>query len=136
MGESTLTPPVVIAPATVIAPPDLERHSTPLSPTTTVEQDRAAQAVETGQELKAAGQRQINLIWENTQMRIAMSVIWTSLLTSLVLSIGGTYFGSADVQLAAIVFLFGVANLVTGFYFGRTNHQRSGGVGGEAAGTR
>lgn len=101
-----------------------------------MEQDRAAQAVETGQELKAAGQRQINLIWENTQMRIAMSVIWTSLLTSLVLSIGGKYFGSDDVQLAAIVFLFGVANLVTGFYFGRTNHQRSGGVGGEAAGTR
>jgi len=27
------------------------------------------------------------------------------------------------------VFLFGVANLVTGFYFGRTNHQRTGGIG-------
>jgi hypothetical protein len=44
--------------------------------------------------------------------------------------------GSIEVQLAAIVFLFGVANLVTGFYFGRTNHQRSGGVGGDLAGTR
>jgi hypothetical protein len=29
-----------------------------------------------------------------------------------------------------------LAALVTGFYFGRTNHQRTGGVGGDAAGPR
>jgi hypothetical protein len=129
-------PPIVIAPATVIAPPTLDRSTVPLSPTTTLEEDRSAQAKEAGQELKAAGQRQINLIWELTQMRIAMSVIWTALFAAVILSVGGLYFGNPEVQLAAIVFLFGVANLVTGFYFGRTNHQRSGGVGGDVAGTR
>lgn len=80
---------------------------------------------------KTASQREINLVWENTQMRIALSVIWAALLVSSVLAVAGRMLGTPDIQLAAIVFLFGVANLVTGFYFGRTNHQRSGGVGGD-----
>lgn len=63
--------------------------------------------------LATAGHRQINVIWETTQMRVALSVIWGSLVV-------------------AVVFLFGVANLVTGFYFGRTNHARTGGVGGDS----
>jgi len=137
MSNPEDAPPIVIAPATVIAPPGVvDRSTLPLAPTTTTEQDRSAQAQEAGQELKAAGQRQINLIWELTQMRVALSVIWTALFAAVTLSIGGLYLGTQDVQLAAIVFLFGVANLVTGFYFGRTNHQRSGGVGGDVAGTR
>jgi len=97
----------------------------PLPPSTTDEQDRVT-----------AGQRAINLIWETTQMRIALSVIWGALMVSALLAVFGKWLGTADMQLAAIVFLFGVANLVTGFYFGRTNHQRSGGIGGDTAGTR
>lgn len=88
------------------------------------------------QDLIAAGQRDINRVWETTQMKIALSVIWAALLVSIVLSIGGKILGQPDIQLAAVVFIFGVANLVTGFYFGRTNHQRSGGVGGDVAGSR
>lgn len=119
--------PIVIAPATVIAPPvvDVPRTSEHLSPSTTLEEDR-----------KTAGQREINLIWENTQMKLALSVIWTSLAVGGCLAVFGAWLGTADVQLAAVVFLFGVANLVTGFYFGRTNHQRSGGIGGDSAGPR
>lgn len=94
-------------------------------PTTTAEEN-----------LKSAGQRAINLVWETTQMKIALSVIWVALIVSGFLALFGRFLSSADIQLAAIVFLFGVANLVTGFYFGRTNHQRSGGIGGDAAGTR
>lgn len=97
----------------------------PLAATTTTEEQR-----------KAAGQPAINAVWENTQMRIALSVIWAALFVSSVLAVAGRLLGSAEVQLAAIVFLFGVANLVTGFYFGRTNHQRTGGIGGDVAGPR
>ncbi len=93
----------------------------PLAPTTTDEEDR-----------KTAGQRQINLIWETTQMRVALSVIWSSLAVAGVLAVLGKWLGTPDMQLAAIVFLFGVANLVTGFYFGRTNHARTGGIGGDS----
>lgn len=85
---------------------------------------------------RSESQRSINLIWETTQMKIALSVIWAALFVAAILAILGRYIGSSDVQLAASVFLFGVANLVTGFYFGRTNHTRSGGIGGDAAGTR
>lgn len=87
-------------------------------PTTTEEEDRVS-----------AGQRTVNLIWETTQMRLALSVIWAALAVASVLALMGKWLGAPDVQLAAVVFLFGVANLVTGFYFGRTNHQRTGGVG-------
>lgn len=78
--------------------------------------------------LATAGQRDINLIWENTQMKVALSVIWAALLVAGGLSVFGRWLGSPDLQLAAVVFLFGVANLVTGFYFGRTNHTRSAGM--------
>jgi hypothetical protein len=86
--------------------------------------------------LQRAGQREINLIWETTQMRVALSVIWSALIVGIALGVFGVWLGTPDMQLASVVFLFGVANLVTGFYFGRTNHQRSGGIGGDRAGPR
>lgn len=89
-------------------------------------------SLENEEERKTAGQRAINLIWETTQMKVALSVIWSALIVAAVLSIFGKTLGSSDLQLAAVVFLFGVANLVTGFYFGRTNHQRVGGVGAKS----
>jgi len=109
--------PSMEAPVNVTAPKAAILTSESLSPTTTAEQDK-----------HSAGQRDINLIWERTQMRIALSVIWASLFVGAVLSVTGKWLGTSDMQLAAIVFLFGVANLVTGFYFGRTNHQKIGGV--------
>jgi hypothetical protein len=99
--------------------------SVALHPTTTEEQDRVS-----------LSQRQINLVWETTQMRIALSVIWMSLLVGGTMAVLGRWLGTPDMQLAAVVFLFGVANLVTGFYFGRTNHTRTGGIGGDNAGRR
>jgi hypothetical protein len=81
------------------------------------------------EDLTQAGQRHINAMWETTQMRIALSVVWASLLVAVVLSVAGKGLGSTELQLAAVVFIFGVANLVTGFYFGRTNHTKTGGVG-------
>jgi hypothetical protein len=83
------------------------------APTSTEEEDRVS-----------AGQRAVNMIWETTQMKIALSVIWSALGVAAWLAVGG----NQDAQVAAFVFLYGVANLVTGFYFGRTNHQKIGGV--------
>jgi len=67
----------------------------------------------------------VNLTWENTQRLIALSVTWVSLMIASWLAVMGA---TESVQTAALVFVFGVANLVIGFYFGRTNHQRIGGV--------
>lgn len=94
----------------------------------------AAAGVRDAAVLTTAGQRTINLLWETTQMKVALSFTWGSLGVAGVLAVLGKWIGSADLQLAAVVFLFGVANLVTGFYFGRTNHQRTGGVGAQDTG--
>lgn len=82
-------------------------------PTTTEEQDRGF-----------AGNRAVNLLWETTQRQIAMAVILVALSVAAWLAVAG----ATDNQVAASVFLYGVANLVIGFYFGRTNHTRVGGV--------
>lgn len=83
--------------------------------------------------LRTAGQRRINLIWELTQALIACLVVTTILGVSakMVLAALGTAASEKQVAFAnqAFLFLAGVANLVIGFYFGRTNHQRIGGIG-------
>lgn len=99
----------VKTPATIITP----SGAVVAAPTSTEEQDR-----------HTAGQRAVNMMWESTQRQIALAVIVTASLVAGYLSV----WGMADSQTAAMVFLFGVANLITGFYFGRTNHQRVGGV--------
>jgi hypothetical protein len=81
----------------------------PLSPTTTGEQN-----------LKTAGQRRINLIWEFTQAGIAISVTITTLYVAAVLVIRGS------TETAAFLLLSNAFFLVIGFYFGRTNHARLG----------
>jgi len=90
-----------------------------ISPTTTDEQNR-----------KSLGQRRINLVWEITQAIIALAVTGQTLRVSAYLAM------AQNGQTAAFLLLSNAFFLVIGFYFGRTNHQRSGGVGGETAGTR
>lgn len=90
-----------------------------------------AAAAREAEVLRTQGQRDINFIWESTQMKVALSVTYGSLLVAALLSVFGKWLGAPELQMAAMVFLFGVANLVTGFYFGRTNHARTGGIGGD-----
>lgn len=71
------------------------------------------------------GQRRINLIWELTQAFVALAVTFTTLFVSAVLVIRG------NAESAAFLLLSNAFFLVIGFYFGRTNHSRSGGVGGD-----
>lgn len=88
------------------------------APTTTEEEDRVS-----------LGQRDTSKVWESTQRQIALSVIGAALIVAIVLAVFGKQLGTNELQLASAVFLYGVANLVTGFYFGRTNHTKIGGIG-------
>ena len=74
----------------------------PAPPTTTKEQD-----------LRTAGQRRVNMIWEYTQASIAIVVI-------------GIFATTAIREKAIDSFTAGIVGVVTGFYFGRTNHARIG----------
>lgn len=84
--------------------------------------------------LRTAGQRRINLLWEVTQALIAGGVVTTILYVSAKMVLAALGGPATEKQVAfanlAFVFLTGVANLVIGFYFGRTNHARTGGIGG------
>ena len=78
--------------------------STPLSPTTTVQDD-----------ITLAGQRRVNLIWECTQATIAVvitvAVVYASITSTVHQELSNAFF------------------LIVGFYFSRTNHSAIGGVG-------
>jgi hypothetical protein len=82
------------------------------SPTTTAEQD-----------LRTAGQRRINLIWEYTQAGIAISVVFANIFYIFALLFTGEVAPSVA---AAAGLLSNAFFLVIGFYFGRTNHARIG----------
>lgn len=73
--------------------------------------------------LRTEDQRRISGIWERTQQVIALSVILTAEAVIVVLVVR-----SDPSTPTALTVLFGLANLVIGFYFGRTNHTRVGGV--------
>ena len=96
---------------------------TPLDtpPTTTAAQD-----------LVTHGQRRVNLIWETMQAIIAASVTCSTLYVSsrlaLVVITPETTEKQAAVASTAFMLISNLASLVIGFYFGRTNHTRSGGV--------
>lgn len=67
--------------------------------------------------LRTAGQRRVNLIWESTQATIALGVTGTTL-----------YVTANTVSETAFALLSNGFFLVIGFYFGRTNHQKTGGI--------
>jgi len=74
-----------------------------IKPVTTAEQDR-----------HTAGQRRVNFIWESTQAFIAIGITLAIIYTNAN--------GFVTPELSNAFFL------IVGFYFGRTNHQRVGGV--------
>jgi len=91
-------------------------------PTTTSEEDLGTAASRDQLAKRTAGQRRINTVWEVTQGVLAVSVVETALYVAANLALGP----QADVRQIGLVMLASLANLVVGFYFGRTNHARIG----------
>lgn len=96
---------------------------------------RTAEESETS--ARTEGQRRTSMLWETTQREIALLAVRSTLLVAGISALFGAYLGIVEsVRMGAFVFLYGTVNLVVGFYFGRTNHERVGGPGGDDAGTR
>lgn len=88
----------------------------PLKPTTTGEED-----------LVTEGQRHINRVWEYTQAAIAILVCLSTMVAGVLLVVAQLFYDAHDEELPTI---FAVAfGTVIGFYFSRTNHSSTGGVG-------
>lgn len=101
--------------------------------------DAFAAPVKTEEESRITlGQRNINLLWESTQSGLATFIVRIVILVSAMLSLIPFVPWAVDrhmaVALAAFTLLSTIAGTVIGFYFGRTNHQRIGGVGGSDVG--
>lgn len=94
------------------------------APETTEEEDRVA-----------LGQRNINLIWEKTQSKIALISIMSSQAVSIAVIIillfkkGDTKSDVIAVITACIAAMNLTVGIIIGFYFSRTNHSAIGGVG-------
>jgi len=90
-------------------------------PTSTEEEDRGT-----------AGQRAVNLLWEHTQAKIAIAVVYSVLLVAAILSLMAMLPWATERQIAlaitAFMLLSSLSTLVIGFYYGRTNHTKVGGV--------
>jgi len=84
----------------------------PVAPTTTSEQD-----------LRTAGQRRLNMIWEMTQAGIAISTVLATFSYGFI-----RLLSPRDLKDESTVFL-NAFFLIIGFYFGRTNHARIGDLG-------
>lgn len=63
------------------------------------------------------------MVWEFTQAFVAVAVTVATLYVSSILALGNQALEGAFLLLSNSFFL------VIGFYFGRTNHERTGGVG-------
>lgn len=107
----------------------------------------AAVATELETSKRTESQRNINRTWEDTQMRLAILTVGTFVLAhlfvvvtiALVLVLRWDTLSDNPAAIAVLVAILtaslgaiaSTASLVIGFYFGRTNHTRTGGVGGE-----
>lgn len=89
----------------------------------------STEATTTAEEnLRTQAQRDVNLVWENTQRFIAIFVVITTMLVSGTVVIRAVFIGVSDANLAiaAFTFISSTTSLVVGFYFSRTNHARIG----------
>jgi Na+/proline symporter len=82
--------------------------------------------------LKSQGQRKTNDTWERTQSIIALTVVMGVLIGAIAMIFYSLRPEASErlTSLATIAFgtLSSLASLVIGFYFGRTNHTKTGGA--------
>ncbi len=77
------------------------------------------------EQLHTAAQRQINRVWEYTQMIIATSVTFCCLYVGASLALRDSKI-LIPIEVFPLFILAAAFFLVIGFYFGRTNHARIG----------
>jgi hypothetical protein len=100
-------------------PQDSSAPHVSLRADTTAEEDR-----------KTAGQRNINEKWETTQQWTAIITNVSTMGACLIMIICGIAYDKPELALPAFLFMCNMDTQVTTSYFTRTNHTKTGGVGG------
>lgn len=102
----------------------IDKSHKPLPATTTQQED-----------VVTAGQRAINMLWENTQSHIAKVTVYSTISVNVIVVIALISLRQVltvemiTVVLASLGSLNTITGIIIGFYFGRTNHSAIGGVG-------
>lgn len=103
-------------------------------PSTAVEEAKISETA-----LTSGGQRDINLMWETAQSKIAVRSVTVGLglnvavvLIALVMSFLGVEVNVNQLAIISVClqFINLTVGIIIGFYFSRTNHTKVGGVGG------
>ena len=76
----------------------------------------------TQEDLTTAGQRRINLIWEYTQSFVTLLVVLSNMVVAVTNGIRADTSEHPAILSSALF-------LILGFYYGRTNHEKIGGIG-------
>lgn len=100
------------------------------SPTRAAAEKAAATRLSDETSLRTSGQRKINLIWEVTQAIVTVMVVGATLFIAGTLALNDT----GDTA-AAFLLLSNAFFMIVAFYYQRTNHVRTGGVGGRSVET-
>lgn len=109
--------------------------SHPIDKTASASAAQTAAHSEDEESLRAKGQRWTSILWETTQATIALLVTGTGMYTAAQLALRNDEEANAkSMAITAFLLISNTVFLVIGFYFGRTNHQRVGGVGGDQTG--
>lgn len=125
--------------------PDCDEHATVTAATIKVEGVRDAAKLATAGDREAAklkeqgrreetvlltgSQRRINLIWEVTQAVVTIMVVGATLF------IAGSLVLKGDPNAAAFLLLSNAFFMIVTSYYQRTNHTRTGGMGGQSVDT-
>jgi hypothetical protein len=120
----------------VVANPDPIEVTVANSDTSAQSQARstAAKAAVEADILTTEGQRGINRLWERTQAIIAIMVVFVTLAVVAILIVVPVLRGETITDSAALVLLSALASNIVTSYFTRTNHTKTGGVGGSSTG--
>jgi hypothetical protein len=119
--DDVIDPTTALTGAAPHTPPRQEQATDPSRPATTTFQE----------DLTTSGQRTINLIWENTQGRIALYVIVGTMVIDGLCVVVSVILGKdlTAAQALALGFVNSLSTGVVSFYFSRTNHTQIGGIG-------
>lgn len=124
-GDEVVTKAVMRDPVTKAA---IEHSASDPSPSRVAASEVAATRVSDALKLRTGSQRRINLVWELTQAIVTVMVVGATLFIAGSLALSDAE--SNDNRAAAFLLLSNGFFMIVTAYYQRTNHTRTGGVGG------
>lgn len=131
VADSTLAAPAPASPGTKTTTTTTSTNAAASATVVKGEGHTLAPTTTEADDLVTEGQRRVNILWEHTQSYISMGVTFSTIaiIGTTVLIAGITGREITQAMATQINYLVVMTTLILSFYFSRTNHQATGGVG-------